>query len=157
MRSVPLDNALAARGLEPAAKLAGVAGRRERTHHGAIINPLGAKVGASNDGGPAAQLDRDLVLQRTEGRLRVGFAPLRGNLHYIVARGGGGRRATDPRLRRLDMRPRDRSLRGARTDIVGPEGVGACGPHHGPADQSERYDKAAAPPLMRRVVVVLFM
>src|SRR5262245_49555844 len=156
-RSVPLDNARAARGFEPAAKLAGVACRRERTHHGAIINPLRTEVGASNDGGPAAQLDWELVLQRTEGRLRVGFAPLRGNLHDIVARPGGGGRATGPWLRRLGMRRQDRSLRGARTDIVGPEGVGACGPHHGPADQRERCDKAAAPPLMRRVVVLLFI
>jgi hypothetical protein len=55
-RSVTLDNALAAaRGLEPAAKLVGLASRRERPHHGAIINPLGAKVGASNNRGAAAE------------------------------------------------------------------------------------------------------
>src|SRR5262245_25903073 len=56
LRSVTLENTLAAaHGLEPAAKLVGLASRRERPHHGAIINPLGAKVGASNNRGPAAE------------------------------------------------------------------------------------------------------
>src|SRR5437867_8801974 len=83
--SVALDDALAARGLEPAAKLVGLAGRRERPHEGTIKDPLRAKVGASNDGGPPAELPGELFLQRTKGRLRVGFAPLRGNLHDIAA------------------------------------------------------------------------
>src|SRR4030095_14789819 len=55
------------------------------------------------------------------------------------------------------MRWRSRSLRGARPEIVGPQGVGACGPHHGPADQSEHCDKAAPPPPVGRVVVLLLI
>src|SRR5262245_56767247 len=73
-RSVTLDNAVTARGLEAAAELVGLTGRRERPRHDAVINPLGTKIGASNDGGPASELARELLLQRAEGRLRVGFA-----------------------------------------------------------------------------------
>src|SRR5262245_57378151 len=56
--SLTLYDALTARGLETAAKLVGGAGRYERPHHGAIINPLRTKIGAFNHGGPAAELAR---------------------------------------------------------------------------------------------------
>src|SRR5215510_8816590 len=82
-RSVTLDNALTARGLEATAELVGLTGRRERPRHDAVISPLGAKIGASNDGCPVSESAGELLLQRAEGRLRVGFAPLRRNLHEI--------------------------------------------------------------------------
>src|SRR5262245_38753338 len=55
------------------------------------------------------------------------------------------------------MRWRGRSLCGARPDIVGPGDVGTCGRHHGPADQREHCDNAAAPPPVGRVVVLLLI
>src|SRR5215510_13473292 len=84
-RSVTLDNALTACGLEATAELVGLTGRGERPRHDAVINPLGAKISASNDGGPTSELARELLLQRAEGRLRIGFAPLRRNLPDIPA------------------------------------------------------------------------
>src|SRR5262245_55285650 len=104
-----MDNALTTRSLEAAAELVGVTGRRERPGQGAVINSLGAKIGASNDGGPASELAGELLLQRAEGCLRVGFASLRRNLHDILAgcstRRGGRREGAlrwlrGPRLRR---------------------------------------------------------
>src|SRR5215467_8567295 len=95
-RSVTLDTALTARGLEAAAQLVGLIGRRERPRHGAVINPFGAKIGASNDGVPVSEFAGELLLQRAQGRLRVGFAPLRRHLHEISTgrslRRGCGRR-----------------------------------------------------------------
>src|SRR5215831_1498427 len=103
-RSVTLDNALTARGLEATAELAGLAGRRERPRHDAVINPLGAKIGASNDGCPVPELAGELLLQRAERRLRVGFAALRRNLDDItgcsIRRGGWWRRGYARRGRR---------------------------------------------------------
>src|SRR5262245_34411366 len=76
-RSVTLNNALTTCSLEAAAELVGLAGRRERAHHDSVINPLGAKIGAPNDGCPASEVSGEFLLQRAQGRLRVGFAPLR--------------------------------------------------------------------------------
>src|SRR6266702_7617523 len=126
MRSVTMDSALTARGLEAPAELVGRAGRRKRSHHGAIINPLRAKIGALKDGGPAAQLARELRLQRKEGRLRVGFAPARRNLHDIPA-DRRFRRRWDTTHSRLCWLHR-RSLRGTSPEMIGPIGIGACGP-----------------------------
>src|SRR5262245_13310442 len=56
--SLTLCDTLTARRLETAAKLVGRAGRYERPHHGAIINPLRTEIGAFNHGGPAAKLAR---------------------------------------------------------------------------------------------------
>src|SRR5215831_9337587 len=84
-RSVTLDNALTARGLEATAELVGFTSRCERPHHDAVIDPLGAKIGASNDGRPVPELAGELLLQRAEGRLRVGFFALRRKLDDIPA------------------------------------------------------------------------
>src|SRR5215475_13173397 len=81
--SVTLNNALTARGLEAAAKLVGLIGRRERPRHGAVINPFGAKIGASNDGVSVSEFAGELLLKRAQGRQRVDFAPLRRHLHEI--------------------------------------------------------------------------
>jgi len=75
---------MTARGLEAAAELVGFARRRERPDHGTIINPFRAKIGALNDGGPAAELARELRLQRTKRGVRVGVAPTRRNLHDVA-------------------------------------------------------------------------
>src|SRR5262245_66624929 len=83
VRSVTLNNALTARGLEAAAKLVGLIGRRERPRHGAVINPFGAKIGASNDGVSVSEFAGELLLKRAQGRQRVDFAPLRRHLHEI--------------------------------------------------------------------------
>jgi hypothetical protein len=61
-RSVTLDTALTAGGLEAAAEPVDLTGRYERTHHGAIIDAFRAKIGALNDRGPAAELPGELRL-----------------------------------------------------------------------------------------------
>jgi len=153
-RSVTLDAALTARDLEAAAELVGLTGRCERAHHGAIINPFGAKIGALNDRGPAAELPGELRLQRTEGRLRVGFAPPRRNLHHV---------AVDHSLRRGSRqgarhgRRRCRALRGRRPGMVSPIGIGARSSDRGATAQSERGDKDVAPAFAWRVVVHLLI
>ena len=156
---VALDNALTARGLEAAAELVGRAGRRKRPHHGAIINSLRAKIGALKDGGPTAQLTRELRLQRTKGRLRVGFAAARRNLHDIPADRSirRGCRWGDTHSLLSWLRLRLRSLRGTRPEIIAPIGIGACGPERGATDQRERGDKTASPALARRVVMQLLI
>src|SRR5262249_55091391 len=54
------------------------------------------------------------------------------------------------RLCRPGLRWRRRSLRGTRRDIVGPKGIGTCGPDHGTTDQGKHGGTAAA--LARRIV-----
>jgi hypothetical protein len=106
-RSVTLDTALTARGLEAAAQLVGFIGRRERPRHGAVINPFGVKIGASNDGVPVSEFAGEFLLQRAQGRQRVGFAPLRRHLHEIspgrnLRRGCGRTHRGHPRRGRCE-------------------------------------------------------
>src|ERR1700692_4709073 len=89
--SILLNDALAAGGLQAAAELVGIARGSERPHHGAVIDTLGAEIGASHDRLAVTELARELGLQVAERGLRVGFAPLRGDLHHIAAAGRRGR------------------------------------------------------------------
>src|ERR1700722_15022078 len=64
--SVLLNDALTAGGLQAAAELVGIPGGTERPHHGAIVDALGAKIGASNNRLALAKLPRELGLQAME-------------------------------------------------------------------------------------------
>ena len=72
--SILLDDALAAGGLRAAAELVGIARGFERPHHGAVIDTLGAEIGASHDRLAVTELAVGLQAAK-RGLRRPGSAP----------------------------------------------------------------------------------
>ena len=80
-----LYEAAGAGGLQVRAQLCGLIRRSERAYHGAVIDPFGAKIGATNDRRTTAEQIGIFSLQVTERGLRLLFATLRRDLNRIAA------------------------------------------------------------------------
>ena len=95
---IPLDEALTASGLEARTQLGRLIGVGEGPNHGPVKRPLRAQIDFVDLGLAATELAGELCLQRSEGRLGLGFAALRGHLDVTArpadggAAGGGWRR-----------------------------------------------------------------
>ena len=74
-----------------AAELGRLFGGSERADHGAVIDSLGAEIGALDDWRTGPQRGGKLVLQRAIGGLHVGLVLLRGNLNQVIPAGRGSR------------------------------------------------------------------
>src|SRR5258705_5257158 len=86
-----LDNALPPGTFQIAAELGRLFGGSERADHGAVIDALGAEIGALDDRRTGPQRGGKLVLQRAIGGLHVGLVLLRRDLNQIIAAGPASR------------------------------------------------------------------
>src|SRR5450755_2119552 len=97
---IPLDNTVAAGGLEAAAQLAGLIGTAEGAGHGAEIGAFFPEFDPADHRLAAAKLGGEFALRTSERGLRLGFATLRGNLHIAAGPAAGCRRHRRRLLRR---------------------------------------------------------
>src|SRR6185437_6910023 len=77
---IPLDEAASAGGFQAGAELDRVRLRREGTDHGAVVGALGAELDLVHEHAATAEHAAVFALQSAVGRLRLGLAPLRGDL-----------------------------------------------------------------------------
>src|SRR5476651_2798922 len=84
-----LYNAFAAGLLQAAANLDRLFAAGKRSDHGAVVDALGAEIGAADGVRLAAEHASELRLDAAIGALGFGLAPLRRHLHQIASAGRG--------------------------------------------------------------------
>ena len=89
---ISLDDALAAGRFQVSAETRRLAGGRERSDHGTVVDAFGSEIGLADDQLTIAEQAWKLPLQAMESRLRLSFSPVRGQLDGVGAdRHGTGR------------------------------------------------------------------
>ena len=82
---IPLNDALAARGLQILAEFVGLIGRAKRTDLGAVERTLAADISSADHRAAVLQLIREFGLQRFVGGFGIRLAFLRRDLHHEAA------------------------------------------------------------------------